>query len=137
MIEVVWIKGNHDGPAEIISHLIGVNFLEEYELIIKDKKILLLHGDRFDNFIAERPILTKLADNFYRLVQRIDKSFYLAKLLKKGSKTFLHCSEQIQNKDKSWEEMSKTYFSTDRKHPDRHAHRVLRDYLYPEFSHRF
>lgn len=96
--EVVWIRGNHDGPAEIISHLIGVEFLEEYSLSSGGRKILFLHGDRFDNFIAKRPVLTKLADNFYRLVQCLDRSFYLSKLLKRGSKTFLRCAEKIRER---------------------------------------
>ena len=96
--EVVWIRGNHDGPAEIISHLIGVDFLEEYVLLSGGRKILFLHGDKFDNFISKRPILTKFADNFYRLVQRLDRSFYFAKLLKRGSKTFLRCSEKIRER---------------------------------------
>jgi hypothetical protein len=42
-------------------------------------------------------------------------------------------TEQIQNKDKSWKEMSNTYFSTNGSHPDRYGHCLLRDYLYPEF----
>jgi UDP-2,3-diacylglucosamine pyrophosphatase LpxH len=100
--EVVWIRGNHDGPAEIISHLIGVDFLEEYEMESGGRKILFLHGDKFDSFIAKKPVLTKLADNFYRLVQRIDRSFYLARLLKHGSKTFLRCSEQIRDRAKAY-----------------------------------
>jgi hypothetical protein len=49
---------------------------------------------------------------------------------------WIHITEQIQNKDKSWKEMSNTYFSTDARHPDRYGHRVLRDYLYPEFSYK-
>ena len=97
---VIWINGNHDGPAEIISHLIGVNFVEEYILESKNKKILILHGDKFDNFISKYPLLTKIADEFYRFIQKIDKSFYLANLAKKSSKTFLRCSEQIKNKAK-------------------------------------
>jgi UDP-2,3-diacylglucosamine pyrophosphatase LpxH len=100
--EVIWIRGNHDGPAEIISHLIGVDFLDEYDMESGGRRILLLHGDRFDSFIAERPVLTRLADNFYRLVQRLDRSFYLARLLKKGSKTFLRCSEQIRDKAREY-----------------------------------
>lgn len=95
---VVWINGNHDGPAEIISHLIGLDFVEEYEILSHDKRILILHGDRFDNFIAQYPLFTKIADFVYRLMQRIDKSFYLAKLAKRNSKTFLRCSEQIRVK---------------------------------------
>jgi len=100
--EVVWIRGNHDGPAEVISHLIGVDFLDEYEMESGGRRILLLHGDRFDSFIADRPVLTKLADNFYRLVQRLDRSFYLARLLKHGSKTFLRCSEQIRDRARAY-----------------------------------
>jgi len=99
---IVWINGNHDGPAEIISHLIGVDFLEEYELTSGNKRILVLHGDKFDNFIVKYPLLTKIADVVYRMIQKIDKSFYLAKLAKKNSKTFLRCSEQIKIKAKAY-----------------------------------
>ena len=97
-VHVVWINGNHDGPAEIISHLIGVEFFEEYKLKSGNKTILILHGDVFDNFIVKYPLLTKLADKIYRFIQKIDKSFYLAKMAKRNSKTFLRCSEQIKNK---------------------------------------
>lgn len=99
---IVWINGNHDGPAEIISHLIGVDFLEEYQIISGDKKILILHGDIFDSFIVKYPLLTKIADNIYRFIQKIDKSFYLAKLAKKNSKTFLRCSDQIRDRAKNY-----------------------------------
>ena len=27
---LVWVRGNHDGPAEIISHIVGVEILDEY-----------------------------------------------------------------------------------------------------------
>ena len=99
-IDVTLLLGNHDGPAEIISHLIGVNFLDQYILNSGDKKILILHGDIFDNFIEQYPLFTKIADYVYRFIQKIDKSFYLAKLAKKSSKTFLRCSEQIKEKAK-------------------------------------
>lgn len=106
-IHVIWINGNHDGPAEIISHLIGVDFFEEYTLISKNKKILILHGDKFDSFISKYPIFTKFADNIYRFIQKIDKSFFLAKLAKKSSKTFLRCSEQIKEKAKYYGKIKK------------------------------
>jgi len=95
---IVWINGNHDGPAEIISHLIGVDFVEEYRLSSGGRSILVLHGDKFDNFIADHPFLTKMADKIYRMIQLADKSFYLAKLAKKSSKTFLRCSDQIKER---------------------------------------
>lgn len=97
-IHVVWINGNHDGPAEIISHLLGVDFFENYILKSGNKKILILHGDIFDDFIAKYPLLTKIADATYRFIQKIDKSFYLAKMAKRNSKTFLRCSEKVKHK---------------------------------------
>jgi UDP-2,3-diacylglucosamine pyrophosphatase LpxH len=101
---IVWINGNHDGPAEIISHLIGVDFVDEYILYSGNKKILILHGDKFDKFIVDHPIFTKIADVIYRTIQKIDTSFYLAKLAKRSSKTFLRCSEQIMEKAKIYGE---------------------------------
>ena len=95
---IVWINGNHDGPAETISHLIGLDFVEEYQFNSGTKNILVLHGDQFDNFISKYPLFTRIADQAYRFIQRIDKSSYLAKLAKKSSKTFMRCSEQIKNK---------------------------------------
>lgn len=95
---IIWINGNHDGPAEIISHLLGVEFLEEYKFISGNKKVIVIHGDKFDNFIARYPLLTKLADKIYRIIQKIDKSFYLAKLAKRSSKTFLRATQQVKDK---------------------------------------
>ena len=101
-VHVVWINGNHDGPAEIISHLLGVDFLDEYVFRSGEKKVVALHGDRFDKFISDYPILTKIADNIYRFIQRVDKSFYLAKLAKRSSKTFLRCSDLVRIRAKEY-----------------------------------
>jgi UDP-2,3-diacylglucosamine pyrophosphatase LpxH len=95
---IVWINGNHDGPAEVISHLIGVDFVDEYNFKSGDKEILILHGDKFDNFIAKYPFFTKMADMIYRTIQKVDKSLLLAKIAKRNSKTFLRCSQQIMKK---------------------------------------
>lgn len=97
-IKIVLILGNHDGPIEIVSHLLGIDFLEEYVLESGSKKILVLHGDRFDSVITKRPILVYIADKIYKLIQKIDKSFYLAKLAKKSSKIFLRNAEIIEKK---------------------------------------
>ena len=40
-IKVVLILGNHDGPAEILSHLLGMDFLEEYVFESGGKKYSL------------------------------------------------------------------------------------------------
>jgi UDP-2,3-diacylglucosamine pyrophosphatase LpxH len=97
-IEIHWINGNHDGPAEIVSHLLGVDVEKERILISGNKKILLLHGDVFDKFITDHPILTWIGDTIYSFLQKIDPSFFIAKKAKLGSKTFLRCSELIRTK---------------------------------------
>ena len=96
-MEVVWIAGNHDGPAaEIVSHMIGVPVVEEYGLYSGDKKILILHGHKFDKFIDNHPILTWCGDMIYDLLQRIDRSHVIARLAKHSSKHYLRCTEVIK-----------------------------------------
>ena len=95
-VNVIWIGGNHCGPAEVISHLIGVTVVTECMVVSNGKKILVLHGDRFDNFITNHPIITRLADFCYHVMQRIDPSFWMAKQAKKASKTFLRCVTKVK-----------------------------------------
>lgn len=101
-IRVIWVNGNHDGPSDIVSHLIGVDVAEEYELVSGDKKIIIMHGHQFDKFISEHPFITSIADWFYRLMQKIDKSFRWMQRAKRASKTFLRCSEIIETKAKNY-----------------------------------
>lgn len=97
-IEIVWINGNHDGPAEIISHLLGVSVSDEIVVESGGKKVLFLHGHRFDRFIERWPITTKIADTIYRFLQRIDTSHTIARQAKHGSKTFLRCAQEVQDR---------------------------------------
>ncbi len=97
-MEVVWINGNHDGPSEIVSHLLGCNVYEEYYFESSNKKIICTHGDKFDDFIANYPITVKIADFIYRLLQKLDNDFYWAKLAKMRSKTFLGSIQKIKEK---------------------------------------
>jgi UDP-2,3-diacylglucosamine pyrophosphatase LpxH len=95
-IEIVWLCGNHDGSAEIVSHLLGVTVQDEYVLHSGTQKILIMHGHVFDDFIDAHPVLTWLGDCVYFMLQRIDRTHYFAKLAKKGSKTFVRCAQKIQ-----------------------------------------
>ena len=94
--EVIWINGNHDGHYEYVSNLIGLEFVQEYTFESDDKKVICLHGDKFDNFIQQYPMLTYFADGIYWLMQKIDKSHSLAVYAKKNSKTFLRNSDRIK-----------------------------------------
>lgn len=95
-IEVVWVCGNHDGSAEIVSHLLGLEVVDEYVVASGDRRVLFLHGHQFDQFIDRYPMATRLADNLYRLIQRVDRSHRFAKMAKRRSKTFLRSTEKIR-----------------------------------------
>lgn len=97
-VEISWINGNHDGPAEIFSHLLGVEVRDEMILESSGRKILLHHGHRFDDFIDKHPIITAVGDAIYRVLQWLDRSHHFAKLAKSKSKTFLRCSKKIESK---------------------------------------
>lgn len=97
-IHITWINGNHDGPADIVSHLLGLDVADRYVFQSGDKQILAIHGHQFDEFIVNRPILTWIGDISFLLLQRLDPSFALARQAKRASKTFLRCSELIQER---------------------------------------
>lgn len=96
-IEIIWVAGNHDGPSEIFSHLIGVQVVDEYRLTSGDQSIIFIHGHIYDDFLTAYPILTNIADYIYCLFQKIDKDHNLCRWLKQQSKTYLRCAEQIEH----------------------------------------
>ncbi len=95
-LEIVWINGNHDGPSDIVSHLLGVEVMDEFSITSGSKRILFLHGHRFDEFIERHRITTWFADRIYRLLQRIDPSHGFARWAKRSSKMFLRCAAKIE-----------------------------------------
>lgn len=95
-VETVWLAGNHDGPASALSGLLGVSVLDEYVLESGGRRLLVLHGDAFDSFLARRPKITAAADRVYRLLQRLDPSHRLARLSKHTSKTFIRCAGAVE-----------------------------------------
>lgn len=95
-VEITWINGNHDGPADIVSHLLGVEVSEELVVESGGRRVLFLHGHRFDEFISRYPLFTRFADKCYQLLQWIDKSHTFAKQAKRRSKIFLRSTEKIE-----------------------------------------
>lgn len=68
---LIWLRGNHDGPADIISHIVGVELLDEYIYDNGALKLLILHGDQFDNFVTHHAWLTNLGSSLFSLIQKI------------------------------------------------------------------
>jgi UDP-2,3-diacylglucosamine pyrophosphatase LpxH len=95
-LEIIWLAGNHDGTAEIISHLLGVLVKEEFILESGGDRLLILHGHAFDEFLDNHPILTWFGDVFYAFLQWIDSTHTFAKFAKRRSKTFLRCAKKIE-----------------------------------------
>src|SRR5262249_37188968 len=97
-VEIIWLCGNHDGSAEIVSHLLGVKVMDDYVLESGGRQILILHGHVFDEFLDNHPVLTWLGDCIYFFLQWVDRTHYFAKLAKRGSKTFLRCAKKIEER---------------------------------------
>jgi len=95
---IIYIRGNHDQEvAELISELLGFEFKNEFNFIVNDIKYHVTHGDFFDTFISNFPILTEIATVFYYLIQRISpKKQALARALKRQSKSFIKCCDKIR-----------------------------------------
>jgi len=95
-IEIIWICGNHDGSADVVSHLLGVTVKDEHVFRSGDSDILVLHGHTFDDFIDIHPVLTWVGDCIYALLQWIDSSHTIARMAKAGSKTFVRCARKVE-----------------------------------------
>ncbi|MFI5457174.1 MAG: UDP-2,3-diacylglucosamine diphosphatase [Isosphaerales bacterium] len=67
---LVWIRGNHDGPIDIISHIVGVEILDEYVYDNHQIQLLILHGDQFDTFTTAYPWLTEIACGIFYFIQK-------------------------------------------------------------------
>jgi UDP-2,3-diacylglucosamine pyrophosphatase LpxH len=67
---IVWIRGNHDGPIDIISHIVGVEILDEYVYDNGLIQLLILHGDQFDKFATGYPLATEIACGVFYYIQK-------------------------------------------------------------------
>ncbi|MFI5252136.1 MAG: UDP-2,3-diacylglucosamine diphosphatase [Bacteroidota bacterium] len=95
-VPITWVCGNHDGPAEMISHLLGVSVVDLHTVQSGGQKVLILHGHQFDDFVETHPGITWLADLVYRFLQYIDRSHRIARFAKTNSKVFLRCTEKVR-----------------------------------------
>lgn len=94
-LDLVWIKGNHDPDADDLAHLIGANYVEEFQFESGKKRFLCIHGDIWDDFIGRFPFITWLADWCYLNIQKVSRRIALH--TKRSSKTFLRCADKVRN----------------------------------------
>lgn len=94
--EVVWINGNHDGDAALLSRLIGVRVYKNYSWEIKNKKAVAIHGHQFDRFLYKNIILSGITVSIYYLITRFDgKRNIFSNWLKKRSRSWLRLSREV------------------------------------------
>lgn len=95
--KVVFIFGNHESNLKIISLILGIDFLPEYNWEINGRKFLATHGHRSDSWISKRPILTEIFTGIYYYIQLIDKKQFICKFLKLKSKSILKVDKMMRN----------------------------------------
>lgn len=110
-ISVKIILGNHDSSIEFLQSIFkGIDILEDIVISSGEKEFYCCHGHKYDIFISNYPVITAIADSIYSNIQKIDKSHNLSKLLKKKSKKFIKCSQNI-TKSLAYEVINKKYYS--------------------------
>jgi UDP-2,3-diacylglucosamine pyrophosphatase LpxH len=94
--EVIWIAGNHDGPARTLGRLIGVPIVNEHMFRVNGKRCLAIHGHQFDRFLKKNIVISAIASSLYLFVQRIDtKNLRVSRHIKRMSKSWLRLSEKV------------------------------------------
>src|SRR5215469_11368083 len=94
---LVWVRGNHDGPADIISHIVGVEILDEYVYRNGQIELLILHGDQFDTFTTAYPWLTEIACGIFYYIQK-GMPHRAARWVRRISKRWQRNSELIERR---------------------------------------
>ena len=105
--ECIFIVGNHDTNCDIISTLLGFNFVKYYTEKINGKHIHFVHGDKFDSFIQNCPVITELASGVYFYLQKIDKKQKYTRKIKKMIKTWKNASDTLARKACKWADQLK------------------------------
>lgn len=92
---VIWMRGNHDGPADIVCHIVGVDILDEYIYDNGRVKLLILHGDQFDSVITKHPWLTQVGGGLFTLIQKV-APHRTARWLRRISKRWQRNSDKVE-----------------------------------------
>lgn len=98
-MKVIWIRGNHDTlSADTLSHLLGLEVLENHEWSFGKRRFYAVHGDRWDIFIYKHPHLAQVFTRFHQFLQknfpRISER--MAKRLKKNNRYLSRNSEAVE-----------------------------------------
>jgi len=99
-----WNAGNHDEDvSKLLSEFIGFQHGREVSTNVNGNNILITHGDQFDSFIGDYPLLTTIGAGLYYWLQAIDpKEQKIPKFFKQRSKNFIKAGERVRNNAIKW-----------------------------------
>ena len=95
-LRLVWVRGNHDGPSEVVGHIVGVEVLDEYVFANDRLRLLILHGDQFDRFVNNYGWLTEIACGFFYYIQKL-APHHAARFVRRVSKQWQRSSRLIRD----------------------------------------
>ncbi len=97
--EVIWIRGNHDGYSDLLTQLMGITVYNEYQFNWNDKNVIVMHGDIFDTFTSRFPLISDIADYFYRFFISIDPvKMRIGRWLKRNTKVFIRNTQMVRSR---------------------------------------
>lgn len=100
--EVVWIQGNHDGPPAFHGRLMGYKVLDNYVFDYRGHKVLVAHGDEFDDFqknVKSLKRLKKLRNAFYGFAIWFDAPRKAAlSWAQRSTRVFERAAEKVKHK---------------------------------------
>jgi UDP-2,3-diacylglucosamine pyrophosphatase LpxH len=94
---LIWMRGNHDGPVDIVSHIVGVEILDEYIYDNGKVRLLILHGDQFDTFVTHYGLLTEVGCAIFYYIQKWFPQ-RAARWVRRISKKWQRNSELVQRR---------------------------------------
>jgi UDP-2,3-diacylglucosamine pyrophosphatase LpxH len=94
-LRLVWVRGNHDGPADVVGHVVGVEVREEYVFENDRIRLLVLHGDQFDRFVNSYGLLTEIACGVFYYIQKW-APHQTARAIRRVSKEWQRSSDLIR-----------------------------------------
>lgn len=95
---VVLVKGNHDGCAEFLAAITGMEFVSEYSFTIDNMRYHCEHGDAYDFWIKYKPITTYVFTGIYYWIQRLDKNHRVTRKLKAWSKSWIDAKNLVSRR---------------------------------------
>lgn len=97
--EVIWIRGNHDGPSGFLGQLLGVRVRSDYSFPYQDGLVYVSHGDEFDDFQNSVKGLRNLRERFYGFAIWFDVPRKTAiQWAQRSTKVFARAREKVKRK---------------------------------------